>query len=336
MGKDTKVTAAIIGLGRWGQNLVNSAKADPENGLLFTHAMTRTKSKVVEYCIKNSLTLADSFEDILNNDAIEAVVLATPHSQHCNQIKAAAAAGKHVFVEKPYTLSLKDGIDAATACKDSGVKLAVGFNRRFLPAYNQLEELLVSEKLGMALHIEGNFSGSFGYNYTADMWRGSNEENPAGGMGAMGIHILDLMVHLLGTVKTVMAYSSRRVVTSLVDDTTTALIEFTSGATASLTTMTATSPTWKMHLYGSKGSAFLPNQHSLEVNVINTETEKTNFEIVDTLAIELDTFAQSVRGRCVYPVKISEALAGVSTMESIAKAAKTGTKTSVNSNFLGF
>ena len=65
------------------------------------------------------------------------------------------------------------------------------------------------------------------------MWRGSNEENPAGGMGAMGIHILDLMVHLLGTVKTVMAYSSRRVVTSLVDDTTTALIEFTSGATAS-------------------------------------------------------------------------------------------------------
>jgi predicted dehydrogenase len=100
--------------------------------------------------------------------------------------------------------------------------------------------------------------------------------------------------------------------------------------------MTATSPTWKMHLYGSKGSAFLPNQHSLEVNVINTETEKTSFEIVDTLAIELDTFAQSVRGRCVYPVKISEALAGVSTMESIAKAAKTGAKTSVNSNFSGF
>ena len=66
MNKDTKVTAAIIGLGRWGQNLVDSTKADPENGLLFTHAMTRTKSKVVEYCIKNSLTLADNFEDILN------------------------------------------------------------------------------------------------------------------------------------------------------------------------------------------------------------------------------------------------------------------------------
>ena len=214
--------------------------------------------------------------------------------------------------------------------------MAVGFNRRFLPAYNQLEELLVSQKLGTALHIEGNFSGSFGYNHTADMWRGSNEENPAGGMGAMGIHILDLMVHLLGTVKTVMAYSSRRVVTSLVDDTTTVLIEFTSGATASLTTMTATSPTWKLHLYGSKGSAFLPTQHRLELNIINSETEETDFEIVDTLAMELDTFAQSVRGKSIYPVKISEALIGVSTMESIAKAAETGKKISINSNFADF
>ena len=333
MGQNKRVQAAIIGLGRWGQELVNSTLSSSQNELVFTHAMTRTKSKVKDYCNQNKLTLSDSFEDILNNRAIQAVVLATPHSQHSTQVIASAKAGKHVFVEKPFTLSLADGLSAVKACEDAKVTLAIGFNRRFLPAYNQIKEMLTDGKLGIPLHIEGNFSGSGGNNYTKDMWRGSITENPAGGMGAMGIHILDLMIDLMGNVKTVITNSSRRTVKIPVHDTTTTQIEFFSGATANLTTMTATASTWKLQLYGSSGSAYLPNQHKLEFTKIDNTKEITEFEKVDTLALELNTFAQTIMGKTEYPVKILEALAGVSTMEAIAESAKSGLKVNVDLNF---
>ena len=333
MDKNNRIPTAIIGLGRWGQNLVDSTLSDPKNKLCFTHAMTRTPNKVIDYCDRNKLILIDSFADIIREKSIQAVVLATPHSQHSDQVIAAAKAGKHVFVEKPFTLSLADGLAAVEACKAAKVNLAVGFNRRFLPAYNELKALLNDGRLGTPLHIEGNFSGSFGNNYTKDMWRGSVTENPAGGMGAMGIHILDLMIDLLGKVKTVTTNSSRRVVNTPVHDTTTTQIEFNSGATANLTTMTATSSTWKLHLFGSLGSAYLPNQHKLEFTKIDNITETTEFEFIDTLALELNSFAETILGETDFPVKISEALAGVSAMEAIGKSAESGLKVKVDTGF---
>ena len=168
------------------------------------------------------------------------------------------------------------------------------------------------------------------------MWRGSITENPAGGMGAMGIHILDLMIDLLGKVKTVTTNSSRRIVKTPVHDTTTTQIEFNSGATANLTTMTATSSTWKLHLYGSLGSAYLPNQHKLEFTKINNITETTDFEVIDTLALELNTFAETILGETDFPVKISQALAGVSAMEAIAKSAESGVRIEPDPDFLKF
>ena len=128
MEKNNRISAAIIGLGRWGRNLVDSTLSDSKNKLYFTHAMTRTPSKVIDYCDRNNLILIDSFDDILREKSIQAVVLATPHSQHSDQVIAAAKAGKHVFVEKPFTLSLEDGLAAAKACRTEKVNLAIGFN----------------------------------------------------------------------------------------------------------------------------------------------------------------------------------------------------------------
>ena len=148
-----------------------------------------------------------------------------------------------------------------------------------------------------------------------------------------GIHILDLMIDLLGKVKTVTTNSSRRIVKTPVHDTTTTQIEFHSGATANLTTMTATSSTWKLHLYGSLGSAYLPNQHKLEFTKIDNITETTEFEFIDTLALELNTFAETILGETDFPVKISQALAGVSAMEAIAKSAESGVRIEPDPNF---
>jgi predicted dehydrogenase len=90
----------------------------------------------------------------LKEKSIDAVVLATPHTQHCEQIVAAARARKHVFVEKPLGVSHEEARKAAAACAKHQVTLAVGYNWRFQPALREIRRLLADGRLGKLLHIE--------------------------------------------------------------------------------------------------------------------------------------------------------------------------------------
>ncbi len=295
---------------------------DSENTLRFSRAVTRSPDKAKDFCKAHGLLLGADFETLLGDSSINAVVIATPHSQHVAQIKAAAAAGKHVFVEKPLALTLEEGLDVATTCARHGVDLAVGFNRRFLPAYVGMEKLLAAGDLGVPMHVEGNFSGPFGYDYSDDMWRGSATENPAGGMAAMGIHVLDAMISLFGPVKQVAAKSARRVLKASIDDTTTVMLEFTSGATGSLSTLMATASNWRLQVFGSKGWAAMPDQQSLEFSILKQKVRRKQFESVNTLARELDSFARSTQGRDAFPVSVRQALCGVAAMQAITESAE--------------
>ena len=321
MNRPKPVRAAIVGLGRWGQNLV---AASAESDLNFVQGVTRTPSKVTEFATQNGFPVSDDYDAMLADPGIEAVVLATPHSQHCAQICKAAEAGKHVFVEKPLALSLVEAQKAVRSCNAHEVTLAVGFNRRFLPAYSGLCEAYQANKLGKALHIEANFSGPFGYDYSADMWRGSLDENPAGGMAAMGIHMLDAMIHLLGPVRRVATLSCRRAVEAPIDDTTHVQLEFVSGATGSLTTLMATQTNWRLQLFGASGWAAMKDQQSLEISQIDQDPVVAPFEAVDTLAAELSAFAGCVRGDGSFPVTHHEALHGVAAMQAISRSAASG------------
>ena len=319
------LNAAIVGLGRWGQNLVTSAASDTESRVRFIRGMTRTPSKATDFAKMQGFEITDDFDALLSDPNLKALVLATPHSQHCKQICAAAEAGKHVFVEKPLSLTLDDAKEAVAACASNQVTLAVGFNRRFLPAFQELCRQTQSGSLGLPLHIDANFSGPFGYDYSSDMWRGTASENPAGGMAAMGIHMLDAMIHLLGPVKRVTTLSKRRVLSAGVDDTTTVQLEFVSGATGSLTSLMATPLNWRLQLFGSKGWAAMPDQQSLEVHRMDSAKEsKQTFEAVDTLADELNAFACAVHEGPQFAVSLPEALAGVAAMQAISKSAALG------------
>src|ERR1051326_5031138 len=137
---------AIVGLGRWGRNLVNSA--EDSNTLRFTAANTRTRQTAEAFCREKSLRWTADLDGILRDPAIDAVVLATPHSQHRDQVCRAAAAGKHVFVEKPFALSLADADQMLAAAERAGVVLAVGFNRRFHPSVGSLRGMVGNGRLG--------------------------------------------------------------------------------------------------------------------------------------------------------------------------------------------
>jgi len=322
------LNAAIIGLGRWGQLLVDSVQegGQPKGGhIRFTRAVTRTPANAAAYADRQRLPVSADYASVLADPEIAAVVIATPHSRHADQIEAAAEAGKHVFVEKPMTLDRAGAERAVAACRAAGVVLAPGHNRRFLPSTQALKALIDGGVLGTILHVEGNFSGLLAFGYTAGNWRADAAENPAGGMAAMGIHMVDAITHLCGPIEAVRAQSLRRVLTIDTDDTTSALLRFADGMTGTLATITATPRLWRIQVFGSKGWAHVRAAEVMDVHLLDAQPETRTLPAVDIERAELEAFAAAVAGRAAYPITADEAVHGVAVFEAIvASAARQG------------
>jgi len=158
------INAGIIGLGRWGQNLVNSIQGKSDK-IRITAGATRTVSKAADYAKQQGFPLHDSYQKVLADPKIDAVIVATPHTQRVEFITAAARSGKHVFTEKPLTLTKADADICVKACRDHNVTLAVGYNWRFQPALQEMKRMLDDGRLGKLLHIEGNFCGPSVYRF---------------------------------------------------------------------------------------------------------------------------------------------------------------------------
>src|SRR5262245_39365916 len=226
------VRAAIVGLGRWGRSLVASVQ-DKSQDIRFVAAHTRTRETAEAFCREHDVKLVDGFDAILSDRGIDAVVLATPHSQHEAQVHAAATAGKHVFVEKPITLTRRSADAAVAAARKAGVVLAVGFTRRFHPSIGEMRARLADGRLGTLVAMAGQHTTSTGAFIPSDNWRADPDEAPAGAMTAVGVHLLDHMIEFAGRVRDV-ACATKRYGAGPADDTTTVLLRFASGVTGSI------------------------------------------------------------------------------------------------------
>ena len=195
------VRAAIIGLGRWGRSLVNAVHGKTD-AIQFTAAYTRTRASAEDFCREKNIPLRDRFEDVLADPNIDAVVLATPHSQHAEQVMAAAVAGKHIHVEKPLTLDRPSAEAAVAAAKRAGIVLAVGFNRRFHPSVVEIRKRLADGRLGQVMSMVGAHTTSTGQFIAADNWRAQPDEAPGGAITAVGVHSIDHMIEFAGEVAT--------------------------------------------------------------------------------------------------------------------------------------
>ncbi|MGE0715893.1 MAG: Gfo/Idh/MocA family protein, partial [Alphaproteobacteria bacterium] len=234
--------AAVVGLGRWGQVLVNAAQGSEKIG--FVAGCTRTPAKATEFAAARGFDLLPDYAAVLADPRVEAVVLATPHTQHAEQVAQAAAAGKHVFCDKPFTLTKATAEAALAACRKAAVTVCVGHNRRFLPAYAEIGRMIRAGELGRVLHVEGAITGPGGFSFPPGGWRASPDESPAGGMTAMGIHMVDAMIGLVGPIAAVSALSWRRALEIPIDDTTAMLFRFAGGESGSLFTSPATGQSW--------------------------------------------------------------------------------------------
>lgn len=145
---EQQLRIAVIGAGRIGKVHAESiATRIPEAQLIGIADVDYAAAEAIAQRYRTPLLAAD-YHELLNAPEVDAVVICSPTTTHAAIIEEAAAAGKHIFCEKPISLSL-ERIDAALAAVDqAGVKLQIGFNRRFDPSFRQVREMVAAGKIG--------------------------------------------------------------------------------------------------------------------------------------------------------------------------------------------
>ena len=275
------------------------------------------------FCSRHHLDLSSSLDAVLVDPTIKAVLLATPHSLHPAQVIACAKAQKQVFCEKPVALHRADAAKMFDACREAGVLLAVGHNRRFWPSLRTLRDIVAGGELGTLLHIEGHNSNENSQSITAG-WRLSEAESPGGGLTGAGLHVLDTFVSMLGPVRQISAqlHSSRGGPAAAghrhADD------GFCHGVTGTLSTIRATPFFWRVHVFGTKGSAEVLDETTLIRRVSGSKPMRHTFPTTDVLRAELDAFADAVEGKRPYPVPEAEVLATLAAFEAALASMKSG------------
>ena len=291
-----KVKVAILGMGRWGMNLHQSVLQS--HRIDVTHACTRSPEKVRDYCQQHQIHLTDNYPEILANPDIGAVLIATPHTQHYEQILAAAEAGKHVFSEKPFTLSGAAAAGALEKLAQQNLRVGIGHNRRFAPNTLALKAMLDNQELGDIIYMDGMFSAQM--SGSKDQWRDSRAESPAGGMTSLGIHVVDMFTHLAGEMSEVSARSQRRYSNCAFDDATVVNLTFKAGFFGMLTTLTASPMQWCIRVYGTRGRAELHEQNSLRL-VLDGQSEQVieypgyDYPALQSIGDCLDDFAAAIQ-----------------------------------------
>jgi predicted dehydrogenase len=330
---------AIVGLGWWAGTLVDAVAGS--ESISFVAAVSRSgKERDREFANAHGLKCVASLEEALALPEVDAVILATPPAGHCEQALQAIAAGKHVFCEKPFTMTREQAAQVTEAAAAAGVALALGYNRRFHPSWIDLKERISSGELGTILHAECTMSGPNGLSLTEEAWRARPEDAPCGGLFPMGVHAVDGFIDLFGEIESAFCLSLRRAVPSDNDDTTSILMRMRSGSTAYLGTMMATVPSFRFQVYGSKASATLggavhvvgQSSHqrrsglfgSYLLQPIKGDAAALEVPEFDVNRAELEAFAAAAAGAQPYPISHEQMVHGVAATEAIVRSARSG------------
>ncbi|HEX3163881.1 MAG TPA: Gfo/Idh/MocA family oxidoreductase [Pseudolabrys sp.] len=313
------LNTAIVGLGWWGKTLVKAAH-DFGAPLRFVRGITLEPDTVRDFAAERNIAIGTSFEDVLADKAIEAVVLATPHTKHRAQVEAISAAGKHLYCEKPFALSKADAQAALEACKRAGIVIAVGHHFRLMPSMRVLAELKETGVFGTIMHAEGNYSHDWLANYPADSWRMRSEESRAGGMTGMGIHVLDCFRDMVGPMKRISALSKARALKLPTGDTTSALIEFANGATGTLVTTMKSPFAWRIAIYGENCWAESVSETRAIVHRGGKEPEVIERPADNHLGRNLDYFAKAAMGQGTFPIPPAGILQTASALEAVFRS----------------
>jgi len=196
-------------------------------------------------------------EDLLADPEVEAVYIASPVNCHARQIVMAAEAGRHILCEKPLCLNLKQAQQAVAACRKHKVLLQEGYMMKFHAAHRKIKELVDAGRLGKIVYMRAQLS--CWYPRMAGAWRQDPKTGGGGALIDMATHLYDLLEFFAGPIRRIVALAGTLVQDYRSDDASTTLLEFKSGAHATVDCFYCIpdeASRTRLEVYGSQGAIF--------------------------------------------------------------------------------
>jgi predicted dehydrogenase len=288
---------ACIGMGWWSDVLADAVQRSGK--LRVTACYTRSEEKRKAFAAKYQCRPVDSYEAILADPEIEAIINTTPNDVHLETTRAAAAAGKHVFLDKPIANSVSDGRAITETCRAAGVVLALGYQRRRESHFRWIRKQIDAGVFGKLVNAEANISRDRLGKIDLSSWRYQATGMPGGVMLQIGIHYADVLTYLIGPIKAVRGQFAQLVLPGDNPDVASMMFEHENGALSTLNASYASaSEYYLMNIYGKDATAYYDLHNGLRWLKRGTDRPvAVPCEKNDTFAEELEEFAAAVRGQ---------------------------------------
>ena len=321
------VKVAMIGLGWWGKKMTAVLKKAHQDIEIVCAAEPNPAG--ADFAKENGFAHYANYKGALKHPGVEAVILATPHSLHAEQIKLAVAAKKHIFCEKPLALTKKGAELAVNLCKKNKLVLGMGHERRWDPPIAMMLAMARSGKLGRIQQIEGNFSHDKFTTLDKSNWRLNKKEAPVGGMTATGIHLTDLSAALLGPAKDLRVSCESLSSKIPQGDTVSVHIRFKGGGTSYVSASLAMPFISRFAVFGSKGWIEIRDKAHVESPagwvvtsaMVGGPITVTEIPPAEPVKDNLVAFARAIRKTEPYPITGKDLINNIAILEAIIKSA---------------
>jgi predicted dehydrogenase len=293
---EAPLRVACLGMGWWSDVLADAVQRSGR--LKIVSCFTRSEDKRKAFAAKYGCAASPSYEAILADRAVEAIINTTPNDVHLETTCAAAAAGKHVFLDKPIANSVSEGRAIAECCRKAGVVLALGYQRRRESHFRWVKQQIDNGAFGKLVNAEANISRDRLGKVDLTSWRYTAKGMPGGVMLQIGIHYTDVLEYLMGPIRAVSGNFVRLVLPGDNPDVASLVLEHESGALSTLNASYASaSEYYLMNIYGKEATAYYDVHRGLSV-LKRGEQRAVEVPCVknDTIAEELEEFAAAVRG----------------------------------------
>jgi predicted dehydrogenase len=292
-----EVKVGIVGIGWWSDVLATALQKSPH--LRLTACFSRDAEKTRGFAEKFGCEPVDSLNELVTGEKVEGVILTTPNSQHRAGVETAAAAGKHVFVEKPIANDLQDAYAIVAACRRAGVILSVGHSYRRHGGLRKLAEMIKRGELGRISLAQAIFSKDRGLRLKPGDWRSRGEEMPGGCLMQIGIHHIDNLIYLLGNVSEVSGMFAHLETAGAIADVAAILMRFANGAIGHVGVDYISADKFSLTVHGTDALATFDLTQGLTLFRRGQDAEeRLAFVPIDYLRAELEEFALCIREHC--------------------------------------
>ena len=315
---------ACIGMGWWSDVLADAIQRSGKLQILSCY--TRSEDKRKKFAEKYRCRAVESYEALLAEREIEAIINTTPNDVHLATTRAAAAAGKHVFLDKPIANSIFDGRAITEACRKAGVVLALGYQRRRESHFRYIRQQIDAGRFGKLVNAEANISRDRLGKVDLSSWRYQAAGMPGGVMLQIGIHYIDVLEYLIGPVQAVRAQSVQLVLPGDNPDVASLILQHANGALSTLNASYASaSEYYLMNVYGKDMTAFYDMHNGLRL-LKRGESQPVAVRCAtnDTLVEQLEEFAAAARGQGRHEVGGEEATRSLAVVRAGILSAREG------------